>query len=89
LVPVVRVLAAASLYVYVMHWQALELTWGDPLLATVASFAVGIAYWWLWTRPGTTAARAVATRWRAASGPRAAVGAALRRTGDGSAPAVR
>jgi hypothetical protein len=69
-VPVVRVLAAASLHVYVMHWQALELTWGDPLLATAASFTVGIAYWWVWTGPGTTAARAVAVRLRPQVGPR-------------------
>lgn len=58
-VPVARVLAAASLYVYVAHWQALELTWGHPSVAFAASLAVGVGYWWLWTRPVSTVARRV------------------------------
>ncbi len=57
LVPILRVLAASSLYVYVIHWQALEVLWGRPAVAFAASLALGIAYWWLWTRPLTTAAR--------------------------------
>ena len=57
LVPVVQVLASASLYVYVVHWQALELLWGHPAAAFVGSMALGLAYWWVWTRP-------VAATWR-------------------------
>lgn len=53
LVPVLQVLAASSLYVYVMHWQALEVLREPPLAALALSFAAGIAYWWLWTRPLT------------------------------------
>jgi hypothetical protein len=62
LLPAVRVLAAASLHVYVMHWQALELGWGHPLLATLASVAVGLGYWWLWTGPATRVVRTAAVR---------------------------
>ena len=60
-VPLVRVLAAASLYVYVAHWQLLQVMWPleVPLLATLGSLAVGVAYWWLWTGPLTVAARRV------------------------------
>ena len=54
-VPVVQVLAAASLYIYVIHWQALELLWGHPLAAFAGSLALGLAYWWVWTRPVTAA----------------------------------
>lgn len=54
-VPAVRVLASASLYVYVVHWQVLEVTWGlpwgGPVLGLVLGTAAGIAYWWLWTGP--------------------------------------
>src|SRR5690606_14955374 len=42
LVPLVQVLAASSLHVYVIHWQALEHLWGRPILAFVASMGVGI-----------------------------------------------
>ncbi|MET9021821.1 AMP-binding protein [Actinopolymorpha sp. NPDC004070] len=55
LVPVVQVLAAASLYIYVIHWQALELLWGHPVPAFAGSLASGLAYWWIWTRPVATA----------------------------------
>ncbi|MBR7744783.1 non-ribosomal peptide synthetase [Phycicoccus sp. BSK3Z-2] len=60
-VPLVQVLAAASLYVYVVHWQLLEVLWplDVPLLATAGSLALGVAYWWLWTGPVTRAARRV------------------------------
>jgi hypothetical protein len=45
------VLAAASLFVYLTHWQVYpHLETDHPLLATLASFAVGVAYWWL-SRP--------------------------------------
>lgn len=67
-VPVVRVLAAASLYVYVIHWQALELLWGHPAAAFAGSLTLGVAYWWVWTRWVTRAARAVTARWRAQRG---------------------
>ncbi|WP_299446849.1 non-ribosomal peptide synthetase [uncultured Phycicoccus sp.] len=62
LVPVVRVLAAASLYVYVIHWQALEVLWGHPVAATAGSLALGVAYWWFWTRPVTASWRALTRR---------------------------
>lgn len=62
LVPVVRVLAAASLYVYVIHWQALEVLWvrEQPVVALAGSLALGVGYWWLWTRPLTAAWRSLA-----------------------------
>ena len=45
------VLAAASLFVYLTHWLVYpHLEMDHPLLATLASFAVGIGYWWL-SRP--------------------------------------
>jgi peptidoglycan/LPS O-acetylase OafA/YrhL len=45
---VLGVLAASSLFVYLTHWQVYPHLEDDyPLLATVASFAVGIAYWLL------------------------------------------
>jgi hypothetical protein len=68
LVPVVRVLAAASLYIYVIHWQALEVLWGHPVAAFVGSMALGVGYWWLWSRPLTAAWRAV-SRWVGVSRP--------------------
>ena len=46
LVPVLGVVASASLFIYLVHWQvypALEEEF--PLLATLASFAVGILVW--------------------------------------------
>ncbi len=49
LVPVIRVLAAASLYIYVVHWQALDLLRGHPPAAFVGSLAAGVAYWWCWS----------------------------------------
>jgi acyl-CoA synthetase (AMP-forming)/AMP-acid ligase II len=52
LVPVIRPLAAASLYIYVIHWQALEVLWGHPVPAFAGSLAIGVAYWWVWTRGG-------------------------------------
>ncbi len=50
LVPAAKVLASASLFIYVIHWQALEVLWGRPVPAFVASMALGLAYWWVWTR---------------------------------------
>jgi acyl-CoA synthetase (AMP-forming)/AMP-acid ligase II len=65
LVPVIRPLAAASLYIYVIHWQALEVLWGHPVPAFAGSLAIGVGYWWVWTR-GADLARAVVDRctWR-------------------------
>lgn len=60
LVPVVQVLAASSLYVYVIHWQVLEHLWGAPVPAFAVSLAVGVGYWWLWTAGVDLARRAVA-----------------------------
>ncbi|MFD1056176.1 AMP-binding protein [Terrabacter terrigena] len=50
LVPAVQVLAASSLFVYVIHWQVLEQLWGRPVLAFTGSMVAGVAYWLLWTR---------------------------------------
>jgi hypothetical protein len=50
LVPAIQVLAAASLYIYVIHWQALEVLRWNPALAFPGSLALGVAYWWSWTR---------------------------------------
>jgi acyl-CoA synthetase (AMP-forming)/AMP-acid ligase II len=58
LVPVIRPLAAASLYIYVIHWQALEVLWGHPVAAFVGALGIGLAYWWFWTH-----AVAVTRRW--------------------------
>lgn len=45
LVPVAGTLAAASLYVYLTHWQVYPVVERvDPLLAVVAALAVGVAY---------------------------------------------
>uniref|UniRef100_UPI003563E613 hypothetical protein n=1 Tax=Nocardioides sp. TaxID=35761 RepID=UPI003563E613 len=42
------VVAASSLFVYLTHWQVYPHLEDDyPLLATLASFAVGIGYWML------------------------------------------
>jgi acyl-CoA synthetase (AMP-forming)/AMP-acid ligase II len=46
LVPVVSLLAGSSLFVYLTHWQVYpHLEVDHPLLATLASFGVGIACW--------------------------------------------
>jgi hypothetical protein len=67
LVPAVQVLAASSLYVYVIHWQVLEQLWGRPVLAFTGSMVVGVAYWLLWTRvPPWVGARFGRVGWRPA-----------------------
>jgi hypothetical protein len=49
------VAASASLYVYLTHWQVYpSLEDRVPVLAVLASFAVGIAYWQLSTRVTAT-----------------------------------
>ena len=48
---VTGVLAAASLWIYLLHWQVYpHLENGYPVLAVLASLAVGIGYWLLVTR---------------------------------------
>ncbi len=52
IVPAVQVLASASLWIYLTHWQVypeLEAA-GRPLTAIGASLAVGVAAWWTWRR---------------------------------------
>ena len=50
LVPSLGVLAASSLWVYLVHWEVYppveEVS--EPL-ALLVSFGVGIAAWWAWT----------------------------------------
>jgi hypothetical protein len=59
LLPLVGVLAASSLFVYLTHWQVYpHLEIGHPLLATLASFAVGIGVWWVYGRLSTAASTA-------------------------------
>lgn len=54
------VVASSSLYVYLTHWVVYpHLEVDHPLLAVLASFAVGIAYWQLVTRVTDRAVRAV------------------------------
>jgi acyl-CoA synthetase (AMP-forming)/AMP-acid ligase II len=61
------VLASSSLYVYLTHWQVYpHLEVNHPLLAVLASFAVGIAYWRLVVLL-TEPAKQVLTRLRAGS----------------------
>ncbi|MBT2517455.1 AMP-binding protein [Streptomyces sp. ISL-90] len=58
LVPVIVVLAASSMYVYLTHWQVYPpIEEVSPTLATVASFAVGIVVWWLARAGGQAVAR--------------------------------
>ena len=73
-VPVVQVLAAASLYVYVIHWQVLEHLWGSPVPAFVASLAVGVGYWWVWTNGVDAVRRGVAGLSAGRSAGRSAAG---------------
>lgn len=63
-------LAAASLYVYLTHWQVFpRLRESSPLAAVLASFAVGLAYWWVATS-GADHVRGIVARMR---GPRRAI----------------
>ncbi|MGH3334422.1 MAG: acyltransferase family protein, partial [Nocardioides sp.] len=51
LAPAITVLAGASLFIYLTHWQVYpHLEMDHPVLALLASLAIGVAYWWL-TRP--------------------------------------
>ncbi|NUS49933.1 MAG: AMP-dependent synthetase, partial [Nocardioidaceae bacterium] len=54
------VVAAASLWVYLTHWQVYPYLEDDhPLLATLSSFAVGIGCWWAYPRITASARRLV------------------------------
>ncbi len=88
---VAGVLASASLFVYLTHWQVYpHLEMDHPLLATLASFAVGIAYWRL-MRPVLRWLGRVLRRPRLWRAPAAAtsVGACPTPNPSTSAPAVR
>ncbi len=59
LLPALGVLASSSLFVYLTHWQVYpHLEVDHPLLATLASFAVGIVVWRAYDR-----ASALVGRW--------------------------
>lgn len=76
LVPVVVVLAASSMYVYLTHWQVYPpIEEVSPALATLASFAVGIVVWWLARAAGRAVTRLPGIiRGRAASRDRRSAG---------------
>jgi hypothetical protein len=75
LVPAIRVVAAASLYIYVIHWQVLEVARWIPGLAFVGSLAAGIAYWWCWKQlPALPRRRPARRGLGAAPGPASATG---------------
>ncbi len=58
LVPALSLVASSSLFVYLTHWQVYpHLEVDHPLLATLASFGVGIAAWAGWTRGCRTLTR--------------------------------
>ena len=42
--------AASSLFVYVLHWQVLQAMRATPWLSVAAGLAAGILYWLAWTR---------------------------------------
>lgn len=46
---IVGLLAAASMYIFLVHWQVWPLftPWLDPRVALVATVAVGVGAWWL------------------------------------------
>jgi acyl-CoA synthetase (AMP-forming)/AMP-acid ligase II len=55
LVGTISVVASSSLFVYLTHWQVYpHLEDHVPVLATLLSFAAGIAYWWV-SRPALAA----------------------------------
>jgi hypothetical protein len=57
------VLASASLYVYLAHWQVYPHLEDDaPLLATLLSLVAGIAFWKVSTRPGAVLSTHVGPR---------------------------
>lgn len=66
LVPTVHVLAASSLFVYVVHWQVLQAMRATPWLSVAAGLVAGVGYWLAWTR-GPAVLRGL--RDRGAAGP--------------------
>lgn len=58
LLPVVRPLAASSMFVYLTHWQVYP-AWEDsaPIIGVVLSFAVGICVWFAYRFTSDAAAR--------------------------------
>ena len=59
----VGVLAGASLWIYLLHWQVYpHLEASQPWLATGLSLAVGVAAWWTVGRAGTAWRRRVGNR---------------------------
>lgn len=71
LVPLLMVLASASLFVYVVHWQVLQEMRDTPWLGFAAGLAAGVALWWAWTRAGRLATRARGALSRRGRRPRA------------------
>lgn len=64
LLGVIGVLAASSLWVYLLHWEVYTpIEEVSEPLALLASFGVGVPAWWAWTRAG----RALSGRRRAHS----------------------
>lgn len=81
---VAGVLAGSSLYVYVTHWDVYPHLEDDyPLLAVLASFAVGIAYW----KVAGAGMRAGSRLWRRTAGGTASADGdpEVRREGGGEA----
>ncbi|HET6967356.1 MAG TPA: AMP-binding protein [Ornithinibacter sp.] len=74
LVPAVHVLAASSLFVYVVHWQVLQAMRSTPWLSVAVGLAAGVAYWFAWTR-GPVGMRRLRGRWPTPSEPTAQQGA--------------
>ena len=54
LTPALTVLASASLYVYLVHWQVYVRLGAVPVLAVACSVGAGVAYWLLVRRLTTT-----------------------------------
>ena len=61
LVPAVHVLAASSLFVYVVHWQVLQAMRATPWLSVAVGLAAGVLYRLAWTR-GAALVRRLRTR---------------------------
>lgn len=71
LVPLLTVLASASLFVYVVHWQVLQELRATPWLAFGAGLAAGVVAWWAWGRAGVLVERVRAAVSRRSRRPRA------------------
>jgi hypothetical protein len=74
------VLAGASLYIYLVHWQIYPAyEFRLPWLATGLSLAAGIAFWWLVSRVSPHVENALRERWQRGRGT---AGGALGEIGD-------